>query len=236
MPLAMRLNLNFFLYSIHVIHLLKIREMHLFKNKHWLLEGLMHIFSQVIKTANSPSYAGVASIPSCDLTQSYNSPLNPTEKRSYSSAISGLQSQTSKAMGTKSKSDNVNKQYKFTADDLLDMETEVIKLQATKDPLQWLKAEALSMSFINQERTTTIIYVAENEALPRSMKMPALIKALTTSCQTNEVQEVLLRKNIAYLCKMGQQRVALRVKTKEDAAIMKNQPIKFGTTKFVPWV
>ena len=191
--------------------------------------------SEADSQASKPSDSE-PSVPSPDLTQSYNSPLNPTEKRSYSSAVSGLEVQTSKATGKQSKSDNVNKQYKFTADDLLDMETEVLKLQATKDPLQWLKAEALSMSFINQERTTTIIYVAENEALPRSMKTPALIKALTTSCQTNEVQEVLLRKNIAYLRKMGQQRVALSVKTKEDAAIMKSQPIKFGTTKFVPWV
>ena len=51
----------------------------------------------------------------------------------------------------------------------MDLEAEVEQLKKLKDPVQWLKATQMSMQFIEHERTTTIIYIAEREALPVGM-------------------------------------------------------------------
>ena len=125
--------------------------------------------------------------------------------------------------------------YKFTAEELMDLEAEVEQLKKLKDPVQWLKATQMSMQFIEHERTTTIIYIAEREALPVGMRTPEVIKQFRDSIQSTEVQDVMLRGNIAYFKKMGTQKLALSIKTKEDVQIMSRQTLKIGTSKFVPW-
>ena len=110
--------------------------------------------------------------------------------------------------------------YKFTAEELMDLEEEVEKLKQLKDPVQWLKATQMSMQFIENEHTTTLIYIAECEALPVGMCTPEVIKQFRDSLQMNEVQDVMLRGNIVYLKKMGTQKIALSIKTKEDVRLM----------------
>ena len=104
-----------------------------------------------------------------------------------------------KPLGTHDNSDQVKNRkskYRFTAEELMEMEAEVEKLKCLKNPEKWLQATKMSMKFIECERTTTIIYVAEREALPQGMKTPEVIKQFGETTQTNTVQDVLLRENI----------------------------------------
>ena len=167
---------------------------------------------------------------------------NPIKKKnlgntiSYADKTKGTNKQQEGSDGERTSIKYSGKQFCFSAEELMEMEEEVTKLQQLKDPVKWVTASEMSMKFINTARTTTIIYQAEKEALATNMKTPAMIKLFGSTTQSIPVQNVIMRKNILVMEKLSAQKIALRVTTKEDAAIMQKEPIWLGSTKFNPWI